>query len=270
MSAVHPLLSIVTVCFNSAATVRETLFSVDAALASVGSRDVEHLIVDGLSSDGTRDIVALHPASYRRIVSERDTGIYHAMNKGLRLAHGRYVWFLNSDDLLDPQAQVWIGELLQRLRHAREDVLIGEIKMFRDLAERRTVTRVWRLPRDVRRARRLGWHPPHPAFIARTALLVELGGFDERKRIAADFKLMTAAAERNDVRLGRFPHNLTLMREGGASNGSLRAILKGNLECYAAHRELGRGRLGAGLDIAMKLARKVAQRAEVSSRKGDA
>jgi len=267
--AIHrhlPLLSIVTVCFNSAATVAETLGSVDAALSSVPAGEVEHLIIDGLSKDRTLEIVQLHPASFRHVVSENDTGIYNAMNKGLRLANGRYVWFLNSDDLLAPDAAAWMGSLLERLRTEGNDVLIGEIRMFRDVLGRRLMTRAWRLPRHIGRARRLGWHPPHPAFIAKRALLMHLGGFDERKRIAADFKLMIAAVDRAVGKVERFGHIMTLMREGGTSNGSLRAVLKANLECYAAHRELGRGRVGAGFGIVLKISRKALQKLSFSSR----
>jgi glycosyltransferase len=262
-----PLLSIVTVCFNSSATVAETLRSVDAALSSAPVGEVEHLIVDGLSTDLTLDIVDAHSAPFRRVVSQQDAGIYDAMNKGLKLARGRYAWFLNSDDLLDPRAASWMSELLDRLRSDASDVLIGGIKMFRDVAGTRRVTRTWRLPRNLGRARRLGWHPPHPGFIAKRLLLEQMGGFDERKRIAADYKLMIAAVDRAPDKVERFGHNLTMMREGGASNGSLRAIVRANIECYATHRELGRGRLRAGLGIAMKLSRKLAQKIDISSEK---
>jgi len=263
----EPLLSFVTVCFDSSRTIRETIDSIDAAIVSTQGGEIEHLIVDGVSSDQTLEIIDACAAPHRRVVSERDSGIFNAMNKGLRLARGKYVWFLNSDDLLDGSAPDWMQILLERLRADQSDVVVGEIRMFRDIAGRRCITREWRLPRDLPRAVRFGWHPPHPAFIARRSLLSEVGAFDERKPIAADYKLMLSAIDRARGRIGRIGYNLTLMREGGASSGSLRAIMKANVECYVAHRERGQSRVGAGLSVAMKLSRKVFQRVEVLSRK---
>ena len=262
-----PLLSIVTVCLESAATVAETLASVDLALSGIAGDPVEHLIIDGLSKDKTLAIMEQHQAPYRRVVSETDTGLYNAMNKGLRLAHGQYIWFLNSDDLLDPSAAQWLPALLARLQSRQPRTLIGQIRMFREVAGERRLTRLWRLPGNVRNARRFGWHPPHPAFIADRSFLTELGGFDESKRIAADFKLMIAAVDRAPSAVERFPHNLTLMREGGVSNANARSILRANVECFRAQRELGRSAMGAGVGVALKLSRKILQTIDLSNRK---
>ncbi len=262
-----PLLTLVTVCFNSASTIEETLDSVDAVASVLPLGQIEHLVIDGLSKDATLRIVQSHRSIFRRVVSEKDSGIYDAMNKGLRLARGRYIWFLNSDDLLDPRAAQWFPALLQRLRAGQAPVVVGEISMFRDVAGRRHVTRVWRLPAGLHLARRLGWHPPHPAFIADRSLLLRLGGFDESKRIAADFKLMIATLDHVGSGVERFPHNLTMMREGGVSNGSMRGILQANAECYRAQRELGHGAFRSSTAIALKLTRKVMQVARLHSRK---
>jgi glycosyltransferase len=254
-----PLLSIVTVCFNSARTIGETLDSVDRSPLAA-SRRVEHLIVDGASTDATLAIVDARPAAIRRRVSEPDTGIYSAMNKGLRLARGDYVWFLNSDDLLHSQ----IGRAWPALESALKDrapqVLVGEIEMFKDGSGGPRRTRYWRVPADVARARRFSWHPPHPAFIARRRLLLELGGFDESKRIAADFKLMTEALRRSGDDIAVLPQPLVAMREGGVSNRSVRAIFDANRECYGSLRELGMSHGEASLGICLKLMRKVAQK----------
>jgi Glycosyl transferase family 2 len=262
-----PLLSIVTVCLDSAATVGETLTSVDTVLQGSRGDDVEHLIVDGLSKDGTLAIMERHHAPYRQVVSEKDTGLYNAMNKGLGLARGKYIWFLNSDDLLDPSAAQWFPEMLNRLRSRAPRALVGQIRMFHDVAGERCLTRAWRLPSNLRNARRLGWHPPHPAFIAERLFLAELGGFDETKRIAADFKLMISAVDRSPLEVERFLHNMTLMREGGVSNANTQAILRANLECFRAQRELGRSAMGAGVAVALKLSRKILQTLDLSNRK---
>lgn len=261
-----PLLSLVTVCFNSERTVVETLVSVDRALALVNDGEVEHLIIDGGSRDATMALVEQHCGPHRRALSERDTGIYSAMNKGLQLARGKYVWFLNSDDLLDPSMANWMPELMHRLRSRKPHTLIGQIRMFRDHGDQRRLTRLWRLPRNLHRARQFGWHPPHPAFIGDRSFLLKLGGFDESKRIAADFKLMIDAVDRSPLRAERFQYNMTLMREGGASNANTRAIMRANIECYKSQRELGGSAIGAGIRVVLKLSRKVLQTLRFSNR----
>lgn len=257
-AAVAPLLTIVTVCRNSARTIGETLSSVDPFLDDPNG--VEHLIVDGVSTDGTLTLVASHARPARRLISEPDTGLYDAMNKGLRQARGDYVWFLNSDDYLHPSLSATWSAMLSVLQERRPPVLIGEIEMFKETSAGIAPTRYWRAPRDLGQARRFGWHPPHPAFIARRELLARLGGFDETKRIAADFKLMTQAMAATTGQAETFAHPLVAMREGGISNGSVGSILAANRECYASLRELGTSPWGAAAGICAKLARKVGQK----------
>jgi glycosyltransferase involved in cell wall biosynthesis len=255
------LLSIVTVCFNAGPTIKRTLSSVDSALREVHTGEVEHLVVDGQSQDDTLEILVSHTASFRRVVSESDRGIYDAMNKSLRLVEGDYVWFLNADDALDPGASSWIPDLLSRLSRRTHLVFIGEVTMFIDVDARDRVRRRWKMPSSLTWARRLGWHPPHPAFIANTQLLLRVGGFDESKRIAADYKLMMSCLQSAAHSTELIKTNFTMMKCGGVSTASWRAIVSANLECYRSLCELGYGRLRSAVLIAAKLLRKVAQRA---------
>ncbi|HEX2542298.1 MAG TPA: glycosyltransferase family 2 protein [Caldimonas sp.] len=253
-----PLLSIVTVCFNSARTIGQTLQSVDFAL--IDQAEVEHVIVDGKSTDQTLDIVASHSRAMRRLFSERDTGIYAGMNKGLRIARGEYVWFLNSDDYLHPALRARWQAMLTILRERRSPVLVGEVQMFKEVSGDMVPTRYWRAPKNPERARRLGWHPPHPAFVADREFLLKLGGFDESKRIAADIKLMEQAMAAIGGRASAFPHVLVAMREGGVSNKSIRSIMNANRECYVSLRELGVSTPKAAMIILAKLMRKAGQK----------
>jgi hypothetical protein len=254
-----PLLSIVTVSRNAARTIGETLRSVDGLLAA--QPGVEHLVLDGLSTDGTQELVGAHPHARRHLASEADNGLYDAMNKGLQRARGEYVWFLNADDLLHPDvAAGGAAEVIAILGQRRPHILVGEVQMFKTIGSLHRPTRYWRVPTDVLQALRFGWHPPHPAFVARRRFLMNLGGFDERKRIAADFKLMTQAMRAAGVDVAIVARPLVAMREGGVSNGSLQAIFQANRECYAALRELGMSRVRAVAGIGIKLARKVGQK----------
>jgi len=252
------LLTIVTVCRNAATTIGETLRSVDRVLGDAS--DVEHWIVDGASTDGTLEIVAAARQPMRRHQSEPDTGLYDAMNKGLRLARGSYVWFLNANDYLHPTLAEHWSSLLEVLRDDRPPIVVGEIQMFKETPGGIRPTRYWRAPANIERARRFGWHPPHPGFIAQRTLLAAIGGFDESKRIAADFKLMTKALATTAGQAAVFRHPLVAMREGGVSNGSVGQILRANRECYASLRELGTPPFSAAIGIGVKLARKTAQK----------
>jgi glycosyltransferase len=253
-----PLLSIVTVCRNAAGTIGETLASVDPLLRA--HPEVEHWIIDGASTDRTMEEVMTDPQPGRRQLSEPDAGAYDAMNKGLRLATGKYVWFLNANDFLHPSLATSWASMLDLLRMQSPPVLVGEIQMFKETPSGARPTRYWRAPGNIEKARRFGWHPPHPAFIADRRLLQEMGGFDPTKRIAADFKLMTktlAAVGRESM---TFPHPMVAMREGGISNRSVGQILRANRECYISLRELGTSRVNAATGIFIKLARKTGQK----------
>jgi hypothetical protein len=160
-----------------------------------------------------------------RPLPDKFHGLYDSMNKGLRLSRGTYVWFLNANDYLHPGLTAIWTSLLDVLRRSRPPILIGELQMFKETAEGIRPTRYWRAPKNIERARRFGWHPPQPAFIADRALLASNGGFDETKRIAADFKLMTKTLSTTAGQAVVFPHPLVAMREGGVSNGSVGQIL---------------------------------------------
>jgi glycosyltransferase len=250
-----PLLSVVTVCFNSAATIEDTLNSLACLALSEGR--VEYLVMDGASRDGTRAMVETRAQALAlplALHSAPDRGLYDAMNKGLAAARGEYVWFLNSDDLL---ASAEAFSALLALLERKPQVVVADIAMVAAQDTSR-VLRPWPVFGMFNQLW-LGWHPPHPGFVARTALLRELGGFDLQYRIAADFDLMTRAwrkLERKDEVL-HLSQVLTRMRAGGASNSGLRAVIKGNREVL---RSLWRqGVWAAPLAVGFKLARKVLQ-----------
>jgi glycosyltransferase involved in cell wall biosynthesis len=261
-----PLLSIVTVSFNAGSTIERTLTTVDALLGKDAGGEIEHIIIDGASKDSTLAIVRARSHPRRRLFSEPDRGLYDAMNKGLSAGAGRYIWFLNADDHLHPAILARPNALLTELRANAGDLVVGEIEMFRVRGGHEHSTRYWAVPRRLVAALRWSWHPPHPAFIAKTALLRELGGFDETKRIAADFKLMTLAMRTSLGRTILLSQPLVRMLEGGVSNRSVRAILRANRECYSALREIGDPPPRAAAGIAMKLLRKSAQRLHVMCR----
>lgn len=226
------LFSVITVCFNSAHTIASTLSSV----AEQDFADYEHIIVDGASTDDTVDVVRLHSSPKLRWLSEPDNGLYDAMNKGLRLAKGEYVLYLNSDDFLARRDALSL--VAARLREVRRDCLFAETSFIKadgvTPANRHYSTRNFR-PWWVR----LGIMPPHPSMFVRRELLLQLGGFDTSYRIGADFDLIARALLREGATWATLPIVTTKFRVGSISTAGLSPKITLSYECARSLRALG-------------------------------
>lgn len=227
-------ISVVTVCFNSAATIGWTVES----FLEQDWPDKEMLIVDGVSRDETLKIVQGFDHPSIRVSSEPDKGIYDAMNKGLRTFSGDAVGFLNSDDRYrDPQALTAIAEAL-----AEHDVAYADIDIVADHESRRLV-RAWRNTPYRPGGFRRGWMPAHPGFYVRRSVVEAVGEFDLTWPSASDYDWMLRAMELNDFRTGHVPHVVVDMANGGYSSSGIRAFLRGNMQSLQVRRR----RLGTGL-----------------------
>lgn len=219
-------ISIITVCYNSAATIADTIGSV----ASQQYSEREHIIVDGASQDSTMEIVK-NASSVAQYVSEPDQGIYDAMNKGLKLATGDVIGLLNADDfyaddtVLDQVAKVFKDPDVQA---CYADLL------YVDQSDTSRVIRYWK-SRDFEPGLfKRGWMPAHPTFFVRRSVYESLGGFDLRFPRQADFELTMRFLEVHGIRSVYVPRIWIRMRVGGTSNNSIRGVIKGNLEAYRA------------------------------------
>ncbi len=220
-------ISVVTVTWNSAATVADTLVSVNIQTHP----DVEHVIVDGGSTDATLAIVQAEGKRVATVVSERDKGIYDAMNKGLTLARGGVVGLLNSDDIMaSPEVLATVAEAFA---DPSVDVVYGDLCYVRQHAPTQIV-RYWRSGPFRSGSFARGWAPPHPTLYVRRELYDRFGVFDLAYALAADFELMVRLLEVHRVRARYLPQVLVRMRTGGASNKSLRSILRQNREIWRA------------------------------------
>lgn len=222
-------ISVITVSYNSAATIRDTLDSV----ARQSHPEVEHLVIDGVSRDPTCELVRAHPNPAIRLISEPDQGIYDAMNKGLSSATGEVIGFLNSDDMFADEGA------LARIAGAFEDP--GVDVCFGDLVyvthDNRRVVRYWK-SRSFRSgdfAR--GWCPAHPTFYIRRSALERAGMFDLSFRLAADSEFMMRYLEVARTRSVYVPQVQVRMRLGGATNASWANVAKQNQEIFAALRK---------------------------------
>jgi glycosyltransferase len=228
-------ISIITVAYNSAATIADTL----ASVASQTHPDIEHIVIDGASRDATLEVVRAHGAHVARVVSEPDAGIYDAMNKGLRLASGELVGFLNADDMF---AHAGVVALIAQAaeRNPAADAVYGDLVYVR--ADRPDqVLRQWRSGKFSPSRLRFGWMPPHPTFYVRSDRLEGLGLFNTSMRIAADYDFMLRCLSRPQAQATYIQEILVRMRAGGASNRSLKAVVNKSREDLRALRQNGAG-----------------------------
>lgn len=220
-------ISVITVTWNSAATIGDTLASIN----SQTHPDVEHVIVDGGSTDATVAIVKEAGRRVSTVVSERDKGIYDAMNKGLKLARGDVVGLLNSDDFLaSPDV---LSTIAQAFADPAVDAVYGDLCYVKQY-ETTQVVRYWRSGPFRSGAFARGWAPPHPTLYVRRELYERLGGFAIDYTLAADFELMVRLLEVHRVRTLYLPRVLVHMRTGGASNKSVSSVIRQNREIWRA------------------------------------
>jgi glycosyltransferase len=225
-------ISVITVCLNSAATIRDTIESVLAQ----DHPDIEHIIVDGASRDGTMDTVRSYGDRIAKVVSEPDRGMYDSANKGLRLATGDVVGMLNSDDYY--AAPDVLSTMASVFGRGDVDAVHGDLD-FIDPQNTSRITRRFRAREFVPGDFRKGWHPAHPTFYVKREILLGIGGFDEQYRIASDIDLMMRVLEVRKARSVYIPRVLIKMREGGLSNGSFQRIWRANVECYQSMHRAG-------------------------------
>lgn len=220
--------SVITVCFNAASTICDTIESV----LSQNYPEIEYIVVDGASTDGTVDIVRSYGKRITKFISEPDDGIYDAMNKGIKLAEGDIVAILNADDFYVDSSV--ISKIVKTFQKSGADIVYGDIVIV-DPNNTARVVRYWKAGEYRPGSFKWGWHPPHPAFFVKRDIYKRYGVFDlEFKRVAADYEIMVRFMERYGVKSTYLPEVLVKMRAGGKSTKNFWNILIGNWESYRA------------------------------------
>lgn len=223
-------ISIITVAYNAAETIEYTLLSV----VQQTYLDMEHVVIDGGSRDGTQAVVLSHGNHISKFLSEPDRGIYDAMNKGLALATGDVVGFLNADDAYANENV--LSRVAETMKRYHLDVLFGDVEFFRSQNRDRTLRRYSSARfRPDRIA--WGWMPAHPALFVRREVFQQVGCFRTDYRIAGDFEFVARAFSKNTLRYCHLPQVLVRMRTGGISTGGWRNKLLLNHEVLRACRE---------------------------------
>ncbi|SFK33178.1 glycosyltransferase family 2 protein [Methylophaga sulfidovorans] len=219
-------ISIITVCFNAAETIKSTIESI----ASQNYPIIEHIIVDGGSTDGTREIIN-KSTSVSKYIFEPDDGIYDAMNKGIKAATGDIVGILNADDFYENENV--LSDVAAAFFDPLIDVVYGDL-VYVDKENTDKIIRYWKSRCFVPGLFQRGWMPAHPTFFVRKHYFDELGYYDTEYKIQSDFELTMRFLEIYRLTSVYLPNIMIKMRIGGASNNSLRNIIKGNIESFKA------------------------------------
>ncbi|QQS35698.1 MAG: glycosyltransferase [Ignavibacteriales bacterium] len=219
--------TVITAVYNNEAHIEDCIKSVTAQ--SYG--DVEYIIVDGGSTDGTVDIIRRYESRLSKWVSEKDSGIYDALNKGIKLATGDVIVFVHSDDMLASD------DVLQKAADVFNkkncDCVFGDL-LYVSRDNTGNVVRYWKSGVYRHSSLFFGWMPAHPAFYVRRKVYDELGLFNTSFRIAADYDIVLRFLHKGEVSAEYVPEVFVKMRTGGASNKSAGNIIRKSSEDYRA------------------------------------
>jgi glycosyltransferase len=215
--------SIITISYNSAETIEDTIKSV----VSQDYQNIEYIIIDGASKDATLSIVDKYKDKIAKVVSEKDKGIYDAMNKGVQNATGDIIGILNSDDYYYDTTV--ISEVVRLFELEKTDGLYADL-VYVDRTDSDKIIRYWKSGNYKPGKFLKGWMPPHPTFFVKKEVYQNFGLYNTDLRSAADYEYMLRVIHKHGISLTYMPRILTKMRVGGMSNVSLKNRWRANME----------------------------------------
>lgn len=216
-------ISIITVTYNSAQTIEQTIQSV----INQSYKNVEYIIVDGGSTDATLSIIEKYKANILKLISEKDNGLYDALNKGIALASGDVIGILHSDDFYTHTnvLQLYADMFIK----TNADAIYSNL-YYVDKTNTDKISRKWKSGNYKQNSFLYGWMPPHPTFFVKSECYKKLGNFNLQFKSAADYELMLRFIHKQKISLGYLPEYTVKMRVGGKSNASVNNRVKANLE----------------------------------------
>jgi glycosyltransferase involved in cell wall biosynthesis len=220
-------ISVITVVLNNKSYLEDCINSV----VRQNYNNVEYIVIDGGSTDGTIDIIRKNEEYITTWISESDLGMYDAMNKGITLASGEVMGILNSDDVYY-DAHV-LEDVASVMRDSKIDACYSDL-VYVDTRNLNKVVRYWRSRRFETGLFKKGWVPAHPTLFIRKQVYDQYGVFDLKYKLAADFELMVRFLEYYRIRVAYIPKIFVKMRTGGATNKSISNIVKQNFEIFQA------------------------------------
>lgn len=214
-------ISVITAVYNRQSTIASTIRSV----CDQSFKNLEYIVVDGLSDDGTSRIIDGHLQQIDQSIREGDDGIYDALNKGISVATGDVVGFLHADDLFADKHT--INRVADLFSTGDFDAVYGDLT-YVDSGNTDKIIRYWKSNDYKRRKFRLGWMPPHPTVYIRKEIYEKFGTYRVDLGSAADYECMIRLMYKNEIRVGYIPHVQVKMRVGGESNASIKNRLNAN------------------------------------------
>ena len=224
--------SIITVSFNSAHTIADTIQSV----LNQDYPDIEYIIVDGNSSDGTVQIIRHYENQISKWISEKDQGMYDAMNKGISMATGDVIGILNSDDVY--MNQHVISDLMGLMHEKNAKVVFADLILV-DQEDSNKVLRYYDSGHFHPNKFKYGWMPAHPTVFVKREVYEAVGKFSTTYQIAADYEMLIRMLAIQKVRYAYLPKPIVRMRSGGASTSGLSRNWILNKEIVRACKENG-------------------------------
>ncbi|NDK54511.1 glycosyltransferase family 2 protein [Pontibacter fetidus] len=216
-------ISVITVVYNN----RETIADAIESVLGQTYHNVEFIVVDGLSTDGTVEVIQNYKSRISRFVSERDAGLYDAINKGIKLATGDVVGFLHSDDIFyGPDS---ISRVAAAFSAHDTDCVYGDL-LYVQKTDTTKVVRNWVSGKYNRISFLFGWMPPHPTFYVKREVYQRLGLYNTSFKSAADYELMLRYLYKHQITASYIPETLVKMRVGGKSNLTFKNRIRANQE----------------------------------------
>lgn len=215
--------SIITITYNSESTLIETIDSV----LNQTYKDIEYIIVDGASTDDTVSIVHSYKDRISKFISEKDNGLYHALNKGISLATGDVIGILHSDDFYTNHHI--IENVVNTFKSTHADAVYADL-FYVDKHDTNKIHRKWKSGNYKHGMFLQGWMPPHPTFFVKRSIYEKYGSFNLDLVSAADYELMLRFIHKHKIKMAYLPEFAIKMRVGGKSNVSLKNRIRANNE----------------------------------------
>ncbi|MEL7648009.1 MAG: glycosyltransferase family 2 protein [Sedimentibacter sp.] len=233
MKIIEPTVSLITVSFNSEKTIADTIESI---LKQTYDK-IEYIVVDGLSSDNTVSIAKSYEPLFLKkgytfkLVSEKDKGLYDAMNKGVKLAGGDIIGILNSDDFYVDEFVV--EKVVKKMTEDSADCLYADL-LYVDQDDTSRIVRRWKAKTGDFR---LGWNPPHPTTFITKKTYDKFGLYKSEYKISSDYDLLYRVIHKGKARLSYLEEYIVKMRVGGKSTSGIKGNIVSNKEIYNTLKE---------------------------------
>jgi len=218
-------ISIITAVYNNKNYIADCIESV----ISQSYQEIEHIVIDGGSTDGTKEILENYRLRVTHYISEPDNGMYDAINKGISLASGDIIGLLHSDDLFADKNV--IADIAATFIKRSADGVFGNL-LYVDRSNILNIVRYWKSSPFIIKNLKKGWMPPHPTLFLKKDIVNKIGFYNTKYKIAADYDFMLRALTTPGLRFEYIPSVITHMRTGGASNKSVKNMILKSWEDY--------------------------------------